>query len=294
MSKTKRNSLILLLIVGALALTLAMSVRGVTLSSGQPFSLGMTAPDSLESTGLSSDTNLPRWILRAILALLLILFPVYFIYALFTPEGRRQLAVGVVLMAAIFLLAGLVRTHIETVPLPTTPPQMPSGPEQLPEVGPVASFPVTPPSWLTLVVTLGISLLVVAAIFVVLRFAQRGAVTPASSLDTLANEARTALESLYTGGDLKLAIIHCYQEMSRVVKEEKKITRGTAMTPREFEEYLISNKLPPESIRKLTRLFEQVRYGSLPVGAQEEKTAVACLTEIVNACTGAEHGYANK
>jgi hypothetical protein len=277
-----------------MALTLAMSVQSVVLSSGQPFSLGKPTPDSFEPTGLFSDTNLPRWILRGVLALLLILSPVYLLYAIFTPEGRRQLAAGVVLTAAIFLLASLVRTHIQTVQLPISLPGTPSAQDQLPEIGPVVSFPVTPPPWLTLVVTLGVSLLVVAAIFVALRFSRRGALTPASPLGALANEARTALEALYTGGDLKTTIIHCYQEMCRVVKEEKRIMRDTAMTPREFEDRLVSKGLPPESIRKLTRLFEQVRYGRLPAGAQEEEMAVTCLTEIVNACTGAETKHENQ
>ncbi|HTP10892.1 MAG TPA: DUF4129 domain-containing protein, partial [Anaerolineae bacterium] len=82
------------------------------------------------------------------------------------------------------------------------------------------------------------------------------------------------------GGDFKLTIVRCYQEMSRVVREERGLAREAAMTPREFEDYLASQGLPRAALNTLTRLFEQVRYGSLPAAAQEEALALTCLTEI--------------
>jgi hypothetical protein len=61
------------------------------------------------------------------------------------------------------------------------------------------------------------------------------------------------------------------------------------MTPREFEDRLINRGLPGESIKTLTRLFEQVRYGSLNANPGEEDQAVACLTDIVNYCRALEN-----
>ena len=88
--------------------------------------------------------------------------------------------------------------------------------------------------------------------------------------------------------------MHCYQEMSRTVKQEKGIARETTMTAREFEAQLVGKGLPQESVETLTRLFERVRYGNLRPDAGEENLAFACLTEIVNACHALRGGHENQ
>ena len=72
----------------------------------------------------------------------------------------------------------------------------------------------------------------------------------------------------------------------RVVKEEKGVARESAMTVREFEEQLVSKGLPEEAVQTLSRLFEQVRYGSMATSTREEDMAVASLNAIVEACGG--------
>ena len=133
-------------------------------------------------------------------------------------------------------------------------------------------------------VILAISILIVAIIFAAIRFIQHRRNSGKNSYKDLAREAEMAIESLRSGGDLDTSILHCYQEMSRIVKKEKGVARETAMTPREFEERLEEIGLPRESVRTLTRLFEQVRYGAVPTGSHEESLAVTCLTDIANAC----------
>ncbi len=44
---------------------------------------------------------------------------------------------------------------------------------------------------------------------------------------------------------------------------------------------VISIRLQIEHIQRLTRLFENIRYGNKPSGKQEEQEAIACLTAIV-------------
>jgi hypothetical protein len=72
--------------------------------------------------------------------------------------------------------------------------------------------------------------------------------------------------------------------MTRVLITQKGIAREAAMTPREFETALAETGLPRESVRRLTRLFEDVRYGTMMPGRREELVAVDCLTDIVEAC----------
>ena len=61
-------------------------------------------------------------------------------------------------------------------------------------------------------------------------------------------------------------------------------TREETMTAREFEDQLVKKGLPQEAIRTLTRLFEQVRYGSAPPNPRDEVLALECLTDIAKAC----------
>jgi hypothetical protein len=106
------------------------------------------------------------------------------------------------------------------------------------------------------------------------------------SLNPLAEAAQETLASLQAGGDFRTAIIRCYREMNRVVKAERGLARDTAMTPREFETYLVSRGFPHSALETLTRLFEGVRYGNVPPSTTDETMALACLTEIVNTCQG--------
>ncbi|OGF54139.1 MAG: hypothetical protein A2Z21_07130 [Candidatus Fraserbacteria bacterium RBG_16_55_9] len=82
--------------------------------------------------------------------------------------------------------------------------------------------------------------------------------------------------------------MRCYHEMSRILSEHRGIRRKRAMTPREFERHLEQVGLRSEHIRKLTRLFEEVRYGAnKKSGEQEEREAVVCLEAIARAYGGA-------
>jgi hypothetical protein len=72
--------------------------------------------------------------------------------------------------------------------------------------------------------------------------------------------------------------------MSHVLSESRGINRSEVMTPREFENYLAAMGLPQEPISGLTRLFEEVRYGTKESGPLEEERALASLTAIVEAC----------
>jgi hypothetical protein len=285
MSRAKQKSLLLLALAGGLVLILAMSLPGLMLSSGQPFSLEPPSSSTVENTGSSPGGNAIMPIIQGILALAMILFPLSVLYSLLTAEGRKRLIKHIILIALLFLVAD----YLDNLPQNENAPQlelaaMSSNLDQMGSATPAATFPDEPPEWLTAVVILVVSALVVVFARGILWFIQQRKTSPELILEKLAVEVENAIVSIHKGSDFKLTIIHCYREMSRVLKVEKGITREMFMTPREFEYRLLDIGLPREATRTLTRLFEQVRYSTLPPGTQERNLAIACLADIVDAC----------
>jgi hypothetical protein len=284
MSKAKRNALLLLCVVCGLILILAMSLPNLVLSSGEPFSLGQPQPQAAGMSGILPGGDAILWFFKGLVALALILFPLYVLYSLLTSQGRKRLIADLIVIVLLFLLT----TYLQKLPLvQLTQQQAQTGiaaqSTNEPSSLPVSVFVAEPPLWLTPMVILIGSILVVVVIFVGIRFFQR---TPNTdfSLDDLAQEAQNAIESINDGGNLKVTVIHCYREMTRIVKQQKGIERDKAMTVREFESHLVSRGLPQDATKTLTALFEQVRYGGALEGTHEETLALSCLTDIVNAC----------
>jgi len=150
---------------------------------------------------------------------------------------------------------------------------------------PVAELVSEPPQWLTPVASLCLTLPFAALLIgIAARLLSRRARRPAGPLEQLAQEAEEAIGQLRAGSDLKNTVIRCYAEMARVLAERRGIRRQRSMTTREFEEHLRDLNLPDEPVRRLTRLFEDVRYGTMTPGEREEQQAIASLTAIVEAC----------
>ncbi len=288
MSKAKRNSLLLLTAAAVLTLILAMSLPNLVLTPGQPFSLEQPQSDTPGADGLAPGGNLLVLVVRGFVALGLIFLPVYVIYSLTTREGRRRLIGNMVLLVLLLALADyLQRNPLNPVEQPPTE-EAALGQSSMDLQSGLAPtvFTPNPPSWLTPVIILVASVMVVAVLLGVFWYLRQRAKPADLALERLAETAQNTIDSLQAGGDFEVSVIRCYQEMSRVVKEEKGIARETAMTAREFEDRLISKGLPQDATRTLTRLFEQVRYGGMATGSTEVDTALACLTDIVNACGG--------
>jgi hypothetical protein len=286
MSRSKQASLLWLAVAGLLVLLLAMGLPGVQLHPGRPFSLGRPQVDLGGGTSLLSDNQSLLVIFQGIIALALILLPVYIIFSLLTPEGRRRLVADVIAFGVLFAIA----EYLHSLPYnPDATQQTPAaeianGLSQLDNSGPTAVFSATPPNWLVVLVSLAVSVAAVLGVSGLIRFIQHRRRAPRTALSKLADEAQTAMAALQHGGDLELTIIRCYQEMVRVIRDEQALTREQAMTPREFEDRLVARGLPRPPVLTLTRLFEQARYGRLPADSQQEAQAVACLTEIADAC----------
>jgi hypothetical protein len=72
--------------------------------------------------------------------------------------------------------------------------------------------------------------------------------------------------------------------MSDVVSDRRNLHRAVAMTPHEFALRLEQAGLPGDSVTRLTRLFEGVRYGDRKSGPKDVNEAVSCLKIILHYC----------
>jgi hypothetical protein len=106
----------------------------------------------------------------------------------------------------------------------------------------------------------------------------------AQPLKKIAQIARSSIDDLTAGRESTDVIMNCYYRMSDVVSDKKNLDRSASMTPGEFAVRLEKAGLPSDAVRKLTRLFEGVRYGAHRSGPGEVREAVASLTAILDHC----------
>lgn len=285
-SLSRRRALLLLAAAMLAAMIVAMSLPQLILFPGEPFALGEMQPQELGSSALPDEGSVWMWLLRGALALMIIALPFYLVFSLMTAQGRRRLFVNVLMMIMILLLANYLRDLAEQVALEQEEVPVEMGGEVMdgPALDPPPAFTPDPPPWLTATVVLVASVLAAVVIVGVGWYIGNRRKPEPIEFDKLGQEADAALASLRAGQDFKSVIMRCYHEMSQVLREERGLTRDAAMTPREFEQRLIERGLPQDATRTLTRLFEQVRYGSLSAASGDEARAVACLTEIAAAC----------
>ncbi len=289
MNRAKWNTLLFLAAAGLLTLLLAMSLSSLSLSEGKAFSLSKTDV-TLPGVGSSiPGGEALLWVLRGLMSLSVICFSVYALYSLFSAQGRRRLAVNLIAVALLLWIVDYldhtslgdgpdsegINTSSSTIEVVTDD-----------DSSEAALSAGEAPGWLAPVVILVASALAAGLLGAsIWFFRQRPTPTPLS-LKPLADAAQDTLALLQAGGDFRTAIVQCYREMNRVAHEERGLDRHSAMTPREFETYLVSQGFPRGALETLTRLFEGVRYGNLPPSANDEAQALACLTEIVATCQG--------
>lgn len=195
---------------------------------------------------------------------------------LFSVRGKSRIRLILSSLAALGIL--FLALYWLTPDLPERP-QAAEG-EALVEEAPIFDYRIAPigdpPQELFWLV---ISVLIVAAV-VLSTWLLIGAFRKTHEEDPLAREAEAALQAFMNGENLRDVIIRCYLQMEQSVRESLSIEREGAVTPREFEEFLISRGIPCDPVHQLTRLFEKVRYSHLPTAPQDEQDAVTCLSAI--------------
>jgi len=216
------------------------------------------------------------------------ILPFAIILYLASPGARKRLLRDFialfVLLVPLYLLWRAQPGNLGTEGSDISLPQ--AAPESLPPA-PQVAFEPQPGQWLSVFATIGIALLGAALLVGLAWTIWRRRQRPPTALDELGHQAQDAIDAIEAGADLKDTVMQCYLEMMQVMKEERGIQRQQAMTPREFEARLEEAGIPTTQVRRLTRLFEEVRYGDRHLGEQEQRQAIISLTSIVRFCRSA-------
>jgi len=143
---------------------------------------------------------------------------------------------------------------------------------------------VQAPSWVLALLVAVLGIAAIAAIAYAVTHLRRWWLERQSQdepLQDLVEQVAQAADRIRTGGDLRNAVIRCYQDMQEILSRRRGL-RPTYMTPREFAASLREVGMSDEHIDRLTSLFELVRYGNR---ADDEyaSEALACLDAIQTA-----------
>jgi hypothetical protein len=222
---------------------------------------------------------------------LFILLPVYIVIGLLSKEGRKKLLVD----ALIITLSLLFVMWLFNLNLPLMQPDEPLIPQpefdSLPELDFDAVTPPTfeadPKPWMLILIMIGAAVLLAGGASLAVKYLSNRRSLEMSAYTDIADNARTALQEIKEAKiDFDDVIIRCYAEMSHALQAEYGIQRPQAMTTYEFERELVARGFPTRPVKRLTQLFEQVRYGRQEPMEHEKQAAVECLGEIIDCCRG--------
>ncbi len=278
MAAHKFSSLLLLLVILATIVLLATSLSGTRLPANSPRpapgqAVGASSTKSPSEEGEAAPARLEVSSLKTALIVGSVLLGV--VYVLWHGEARRGLLRdGLIVSVSTFtLIVGLARLR----QLLGGSPGAWLGSNGT-AAGEIPAINASAILWL--------SLLLAAAILALGISLGRRWLTRRTGLETLALAPRAALADLEAGEELHSVIMRCYAEMTRAVSRQRGLQLQAGLTAREFELRLTEAGLPAQSVQRLTRLFERVRYGRQATGAREEMEARDCLAAIVAACEG--------
>jgi len=291
MSRKRWLYLFLLFALFAL-LILASGLSAVHFSPGKPFGAGgslFPAQNGLNNV-VKQISEIPLWKQIVFCAALLVSFLLFAF--LLPPEMRKRiilLAIRFVLVVGIVFY--LIKNQLIKFPGLNFNFANPSGTLSANQsLGFDASHfspPVIAP-WIRYLVSLGVSLALLALMWAAYRFWTRFRVPhPARQLDELVSTVRSSLDGLANGREFEDVIIQMYASMSDIVAIKRGLRRADATTPREFADRLSRAGLPADAVARLTRLFESVRYGKRKSTQADVSEATACLNSILDYCGGA-------
>lgn len=275
------------LALGALTV-LAVSLNDVSFRDAQRYSQEPAAtPPPIQDASVSETfIVVPIWkqvILWGLIALVIIL-----IGLLLSPDSRKKffrmiLRLAITLFAIYYLftnygevlnpfLKAFDQAGQNSSQLDTAPPM----PEfQPPHVSPAFSY----------LISFAVALVLIVVLWSLYRGWQRySALNTKKPLGEIARIARSSLKDISDGRDSSDVIIHCYLRMSDVVADKRRLHREIAMTPQEFAVRLERAGLPGDAVRRLTGLFEMVRYGDRKSAPKDVTEAVTCLNAILRSC----------
>jgi hypothetical protein len=283
---SRKHLLLLFCIIVLMVITLlASSLHDVHFLPGRSLAIRSTSdnPVMLQSPEALADT--PLWKILLFWAAFVINLVLFFY--LLPPDLRKRIIRQMIsLSLGILILLVALRYRILQIPNLNSASTDLTGQAQPGPNSNLADPIFHPPQitpWMTYLISVSIMLGGVLLAWIIYRWQIRSR-RRYTSLRALSDIAQSSLDDLAMGRDWGDVIIQAYVRMSEVVSMKRGLQRPEAATPREFAKRLEVAGLPAESINRLTRLFESVRYGGQKSGPSDIHEAMACLTSILNAC----------
>lgn len=269
-------------------MVLSVNLRSVSFGDTQPIgreeveAMARPAPSGLGAVGEESLQS-------QIILLVAFVILVALVGVLLSPEARKRMFLFLIRMAfTLWVLYFLFNRYPGMFDFLNPALQQDARQPQTLDSGAGIPPPIFTPPQETPMLSYAVSLLIIFGILFVAwrvyRVWRSINQYPAKSLQDLARIARLSLHDLSSGRETTDVIMSCYFRMSDVISDKRNLQRGMSMTPAEFASRLEEAGLPGDAVRRLTRLFEAVRYGGRKVGPKEVNEAVACLTTILQYC----------
>ena len=279
-----------LLLLGVIALILlASGLSEFDLKPGRAFAIA-TAEETLSNQGVTTF-SIPPEIIAGIITGTIFLSGLIAIFIRFMQgkEAIKEELIALFLFTVFVLFFTYLLSDAVSTIDPNDLPQEQTNQTGFDMEGLMAEAEqnaVAPPTFnpsdgLVLATGVGVSVITLAVgYFVYRRFWGQPA---AATLDQLALSAEETLFQLQVeDANLRNVVMRAYYDMGRTLSEQG-VQRAEGMTPREFEARMIQAGLPRRDVERLTRLFEEVRYGHVEAGERQKREAIACMEAIVAA-----------
>ena len=273
--KIRRNVLLFLAAAIALTTVLSTGLPSLRLGPGMPLPEIDSGSPRAGVTGETLHVSLrfgPAF--RILLIAMAAAATGYAGYLLFRlvhwKSSARVVAMTLASLVAVggilYLISRLFRTSADLSLLAAPPPYSPQ------ERTPLGTAP-------RILFWIVLGVIVAAAILILVRFLTSSS-RRATTGQLVGQEAALARRALLAGEGVREVVIRCYRRMSDTLEMKRGLERSQSATTREFEETLIKEGFPPESVRDLTRLFESVRYGEQDPSLADEERAIRCFEAI--------------
>jgi hypothetical protein len=286
MTTTRKWVIIVLLlaVLGGLAV-LAAAVPRLNLERGQYFQMPKGNNPVVETILAASAPERRFLMLRSVLTLIVILYPIYILLSLLTRRGRQRLVKDLARLTFFIILLLWFNKNGEKLLSGIGPAELQSpdlGNELLSDL-PVAVFNPNTPSWIPIaLLLLGALLAALVAGSIAWWYLpeRRRKQATVATAQKIAEQADQALQAIQAGEEVEDVILRTYYQMEETLSEERGLTRPQAMTPGEFAEALGRQGVPSGAVHDLTQLFEAVRYGGAHASPAMQKRATNALQAI--------------
>ena len=289
----KKQKLLGLLIFASLLIALlGIGLSTVEMLPAEVFTPPVTNRPLLDTEITPGEISWFFLIVRELLLIFLIAFPIYILVNLFSKEGRKRLLKDLLrLVPTILILMWLFNRELPFNLGFGDSTNEESGYTSIPDfssgraITPI--FEAAPKPWMLLVIIIGAAALIAGTTFFILRLLSERDPGNEPEFEIFAETAQSALDDIQRDEiAFHDVVIRCYIEMSQTLRAEDGIQRAEAMTTHEFGRVLQAKGFPSQPIWQLTQLFEQVRYGHQQPDENEKQTAIESLRDIIAFCRG--------